>query len=134
MYSRGVGKDKRAIYIGALDAKPEEQNRTPLVKTDYSFAYVPGSGGGFGHLLFLNAGTLLAQPFDEKRMILAGEPVPVADQVAADDGPAFGYVSASETGSLVYLTAPGRNLQLTWFNRQGEVTGKAAESEGIRHR
>ena len=131
LYSRGVSKDKRAIYIGALDAKPEEQNRTALVKTDYSFAYVPGSGGGSGHLLFLNAGTLLAQPFDDKRMTLAGEPVPVAEQVAADDGPAFGYVSASETGSLVYLTAPGRNLQLTWFNRQGEVTGKAAESEGF---
>jgi eukaryotic-like serine/threonine-protein kinase len=131
LYSRGAGKDKRAIYVGALDARPEEQNRTALVKTDYSFAYVPGSGGRSGHLLFLNAGTLLAQPFDDKRVILAGEPVPVADQVASDDGPAFGYVSASETGSLVYLTAPGRNLQLTWFNRQGEVTGRAAESEGF---
>ena len=131
LYSRGAGKDKRAIYIGAIDAKPEEQNRTALVKTDHSFAYVPGSGGGFGHLLFLNAGTLLAQAFDEKRMILAGEPVPVADQVAAEDGPAFGYVSASETGSLVYLPALSRNLQLTWFNRQGEATGKAAESEGF---
>ena len=131
LYSRGAGKDKRAIYIGALDAKPEEQNRTALLKTDYSFAYVPDFGGGSGQLLFLNAGTLFAQPFDEKRMILAGEPVPVADQVALEDGPAFGYVSASATGSLVYLTAPGRNLQLNWFNRQGEVTGKGAESEGF---
>jgi Tol biopolymer transport system component/tRNA A-37 threonylcarbamoyl transferase component Bud32 len=131
LYSRGVSKDKRAIYIGALDAKPEEQNRTALVKTDYSFAYVPDSGGGSGHLLFLNAGTLFAQPFDEKRMILTAEPVQVADQVAAEDGPAFGYVSASETGSLVYLAAVSRNLQLTWFNRQGEATGKAAESEGF---
>jgi eukaryotic-like serine/threonine-protein kinase len=80
-------------------------------------------------LLFLNAGRLFTQPFDEKRLILAGEPAPVAEQVAAEDGPAFGYVSASEAGSLVYLTAPNRKLQLTWFNRQGEVTGKPAESE-----
>jgi Tol biopolymer transport system component len=131
LYSRGVGKDKRAVYIGAVDAKPEEQSRTALVKTDYSFAYVPGSGGAHGHLLFLNAGTLFAQPFDDKRLVLAGEPVPMADQVAFEDGPALGYVSASETGSLVYLTAPSRSLRLTWFDRQGKVTGKAAESEGF---
>jgi Tol biopolymer transport system component len=131
LYSRGVSKDKRAVYIGALDAKPEQQSRTALVKTDYSFAYVPGSSSGNGHLLFLNAGALLAQPFDDKRLILAGEAVPVADQVAVEDGPALGYVSASEAESLVYLTAPSRTLQLTWFDRQGKVTGKAAESEGF---
>ena len=131
LYSRGAGKDKRAIYIGSVNAKSEEQNRTALVKTDYSFAYLPGYSGGNGHLLFLNAGTLFAQAFDEKGMILAGEPVVVAEQVASQDGPALGSVSASESGSLVYLPAPGRNLQLTSFSREGKVTGKSAESEGF---
>jgi Tol biopolymer transport system component len=51
--------------------------------------------------------------------------------VAFDDGPALGYVTASETGSLAYLPSPGRNLQLTWFDRQGKVIGKAPESEGF---
>ena len=128
LYSRGGGADKRAIFLGSLDAKPEEQNRAALMKTDYSFAYVPGSGGISSHVLFLNAGTLFAQSFDEKKMALAGEPVRVADEVASDDGPALGYLSASENGSLVYLSSLSRNLQLTWFNRLGEATGKPAES------
>ncbi len=127
LYSRGGDKDKRAVTIGSLDAKPDEQNRKAVVQTDYSFAYVPSSGGGSGHLLFLNTDTLLAQPFDEKRMMLTGEPVPVANQVALEDGPALGYFSASEKG-LVYMPAAGKNVQLTWFNRQGEIIGKPAES------
>jgi len=127
LYSRGGDKDKRAAVIGSLDAKPDAQNRKPVVQTNYSPAYVPSSGSGIGHLFFLNAGTLLVQPFDEKRMILTGEPVPIANQVAFDDGPALGYFSASERG-LVFLAAGGRNLQLTWFNRQGEIIGKPAES------
>ncbi len=127
LYSRGVGKEeKRGIYTGSLDAKPGEQSRTPLVKSDYSFAYSPG------HLLFLNGGTLLAQTFDEKRLRVAGEPVPVANAVAYDDGPAFGHISASANGSLVYLPATSRIWQLTWFNRKGEVIGKPVQTEEFR--
>jgi eukaryotic-like serine/threonine-protein kinase len=127
LYSRGAGQTQRGIYLGSLETKPEQQNRTALVKTDYSFAYVPTSGRA-GYLLFLNRGALFAQRFDTTRMALTGDPVVVADPVAAADSPALGYFSASENGSLVYLTAPSRNLQLTWFNRQGEVVGKPAVS------
>jgi Tol biopolymer transport system component len=128
LYSRSGDKDKRAVSVGSLDAKSDQQNRTAVAQTNYSFGYVPNSGGGSGHLLFLNEGTMLAQPFDNKRMILTGEAVPVANQVASDDDPALGFFSASENGSLVYLPAAGRNVQLTWFNRQGEIIGKPAES------
>jgi eukaryotic-like serine/threonine-protein kinase len=127
LYSRGVGKEeKRGIYAGSLDDKPEQRSHTPLVRSDYSFAYAPG------HLLFLNGGNLLAQSFDEKRLSVAGEPVPVANPVAADDGPAFGHVSASANGSLVYLPAVSRIWQLTWFNRKGEVIGKPIQAEEFR--
>ena len=82
LYSRAArgasSKDyRRGIYIGALDTKPGQPSGAALVKTDYSFAYVPNSAPVSGRLLFLNGGTLFAQPFDEKRMTLAGEPVPV---------------------------------------------------------
>ncbi|HEY7387403.1 MAG TPA: protein kinase [Bryobacteraceae bacterium] len=126
LYSRGAGKDKRGIYAGSMDAKPEQQSRTPLVLSDYSFAYAPG------HLLFLNGGNLLAQSFDEKHLSVAGEPVPVANPVAADDGPAFGHLSASASGSLVYLPATSRMWQLTWFNRKGEIIGRPVQTEEFR--
>jgi Tol biopolymer transport system component len=132
LYSREAGKDKRGIYAGSLDAKAEEQSRTPLVESDYSFAFLPGSS----QLLFLRAGTLFAQRLDRSKLALAGDPAPVADHVAADDGPALGYVSGSGNSSLVYLPAPIRNLQLTWFNRQGEgaekVPGATGEFSGMK--
>jgi eukaryotic-like serine/threonine-protein kinase len=126
LYSRGAAKDKRGVFVGSLDAKPEEQSRTPVVLSDYSFAYSPG------HLFFLSAGTLLAQSFDQKHLKVDGEPVPVANPVATDDNPAYGHVSASANGSLVYLPATGRTRQLTWFNRKGEVLGKPAQTEEFR--
>jgi len=126
LYSLGVGKDKRGIYSGSLDAKPDEQSRTPLLETDYSFAFLSGSS----QLLFLRAGTLFAQPLNQSKLAVTGDPVPVADHVAADDGPALGYISGSGNSSLVYLPASVRNLQLTWFNRQGEVAGKIPGATG----
>jgi Tol biopolymer transport system component len=126
LYSRGAGKDKRGIYAGSIDTKPDQQPRTPAIESDYSFAFLPGPS----RLLFLRSGTLFAQQFDQNKLVLTGDPAPVADHVAFDDGPALGYVSASGNSSLVYLAAPVRNLQLTWFNRQGEVAGKVPGSPG----
>jgi eukaryotic-like serine/threonine-protein kinase len=126
LYSRGAAKDKRGIYAGSLDAKPDQQSRTALVLSDYSFAYGPS------HLLFLNGGTLLAQPFDEERLTVTGDPAPVVNAVAFDDGPAYGHISASANGSLVYLPAASRTWQLTWFNRKGEVVGKPVQTEEFR--
>jgi eukaryotic-like serine/threonine-protein kinase len=127
LYSRGVGKEeKRGIYAGSLDTKPEERSHSPLVRSDYSFAYAPG------YLLFLNGGTLFAQQFDEKQLKVSGEAVPVANPVAADDNPAFGHVSASENGALVYLPATSRMWQLTWFNRRGEIIGRPVQTEEFR--
>ncbi len=130
LYSRGATKNTRGIYLGSLDTKPEQQSRSLLVKTDYSVTYAPEAKDNSGYLLYLNAGTLFAQRFDGGRMVMAGDPLTVAERVASDDGPALGYLSASRNGSLAYLNAPSSNLQLTWFNRQGEVIGKPVESPG----
>ena len=43
--------------------------------------YVPASDSGPGRLLFLREGTLVAQPFDTKRLALAGNPSPIAERV-----------------------------------------------------
>ena len=53
-----------------------------------------------GHLLFEREGTLMAQPFDERRLELAGDAVPVAEDVNATNNPPT--FSASSTGVLAY--------------------------------
>ena len=126
LYSRAAGKGKRGIYVGSLDAKPDQQSRTPLVESDYSFAFLSGPS----QLLFLKAGALFAQQFDQSKLKLTGDPAPVADRVAFVDGPAFASVSGGGSGSLAYLPTLVPNLQLTWFNRQGEAGGHPRGASG----
>jgi Tol biopolymer transport system component len=72
------------------------------------------------HLLFLRETTLMAQPFDPDRLVLAGEPFPVAEQIQTIGGPAFGFFSASDSGVLAYQTGSATGTpQLTWLDRAG---------------
>jgi len=119
LYLRGGAAGSRAVYIGSLDEKPEEQSTTPLLKTDYAATYVPGSDPDAGHLLFVREGTLLAQRFDARRRELSGEPAVVAEQVAVA-GVGLGYFGASDSGTLLYFKPIPRNTQLIWYNREGQ--------------
>ena len=103
-------------YVGTLDAKPDEQSTQRLMPYAVGLTYAPAGDSGPGRLLFLREGTLMAQPFDAKRLALAGNPVPVAERVGSfRDG---GFFSASANDVLVYRTAD-TDFQLTWFDRQG---------------
>jgi eukaryotic-like serine/threonine-protein kinase len=114
------------VYVGSLDAKPEEQDLKRLVATDWGPAYVPRSAFGMGQLLFLRAGTLMAQPFDDRRLELSGEPVAVAEHVGNFINGGFFSVSAADT--LVYMTGSGTGAsQLTWIDREGKVVGTAGQ-------
>jgi len=71
----------------------------------------------------------MAQPFDAVRLALAGEAVPVAERVGSfRDG---AYFSASANDVLIYRNAD-TDSQLTWFDRQGAVSGRASEPGGFR--
>jgi eukaryotic-like serine/threonine-protein kinase len=129
IYYRGSanGEDS-GTYIGSLDVPPGKQNLKRLLATKFGAEYVPSaSDANTGQLLFLtNDGTLMAQPFDARRLKLTGEPIPVAQQVGRfRDG---GFFSASANGILVYRTgSTGAPTELTWLDRQGKILGRAGE-------
>jgi Tol biopolymer transport system component len=123
-----IAADHGGIYVGTLEAKPEEQSRQPLMPYEVGLTYVPASDSAIGRLLFVREGTLMAQPFDANRRALAGEPVAVAQRVGSfRDG---GFFSASANDVLVYRTEP--DFQITWFDRQGAVAGHVSEPGGFR--
>ena len=116
-------------YIGTLDAKPEAQSAQRLMPYAVGVTYAAAVDSGPGRLLFLREGTLMAQAFDARRLALAGEPVSVAERVGSfRDGAAF---SVSANDVLVYRNAD-TDSQLTWFDRQGAVSGRASEPGGFR--
>jgi eukaryotic-like serine/threonine-protein kinase len=55
--------ENSGVYVGSLDAKPEQQSLRRLLAAESSAVYASSPDAGMGHLLFLRGGTLLAQPF-----------------------------------------------------------------------
>ena len=109
-----------AIYLSSLDS-PKERKR--LVGASLSAVYAPPQKEGPGHLLYLREGTLMAQPFDARRLELAGDAFPVAEQVSSLRSLAF--FSASTNGALAYRTGGGASYHLGWFDRAGKHLGIA---------
>jgi serine/threonine protein kinase len=116
--------ENQGIYVGSLDAKPEEQGRKQVVRTAWSgAAYVPARDANPGYLLFMREQALVAQPFDDKRMQLTGEALPIAEHISYFIN--TGLFSASENGILVYKSGgPLHQLsQPAWFDGQGKQMG-----------
>ncbi len=110
-----------ALFAGSLDSK----ERTPVVATNASARYAPS-----GHLLFLRAGSLIAQPFDPGSLTLSGEGTPVAESVKRT--PRFeAAFSVSRNDLLLYQSGSGSEAaELRWMDRSGrdgEVVGKPAD-------
>jgi hypothetical protein len=120
------------LYVGSIDAKPAEQSRKRLLATQYAALYASSPDASGGHIFFLREGTLMAQPFDAAKLELTGEPVPIAEHVG--NGVSHGFFSVSPSGALAYRTgAPSAGVQLTWFDRQGKVSGTFGEPNTDRY-
>jgi hypothetical protein len=119
--------DRTGVYVGSVDAKPEDQSPTRLLATNRQAYYAAAPGGGTGHLVFMRDTTLMAQSFDPVRLAFAGEPAPIADNVDSFAAAAAGLFSVSETGTLVYRPGPESKVLPIWFDQQGVPAGTLAE-------
>jgi Tol biopolymer transport system component len=113
----GVDAAGGPVYVGSLDST--ERTRVLDASDSSNVVYAQG------HLLYLRETTLMAQAFDVERLALAGDAVPIAEQIQTQSNYVVGDFSASETGVLVYQTGTGNvgARQLTWFDRTGKPLG-----------
>jgi serine/threonine-protein kinase len=84
-----------------------------------------------GDMIYAQNGTLMAVPFNSKRLELAGSPVPVLEGVRESTlGTAQYGLSAS--GTLVYVPGglQGTASRLAWVDRQGKEQPIAAPAHG----
>ncbi len=114
--SRTNAADGDVTYVGALDS----DDRTMLLTGDSRVELAPS-----GHLLFVRDKTLMAQTFDQRRLKLTGDPVPIAENVehAGEDGPTrYAAFTVSGSGVLAYHGTQGQGaVQLIWCDRQGNA-------------
>jgi WD40 repeat protein len=105
-----------------MDEKPEQRSSKPLVNSNVQPEYAPSVAPGIGYLLFVREGTLMAQPFDNRRLELTGQVTPVAERVG--DYRAF---STSANDVLVFQRSEAADRQLKWYDRAGRVLGAAGD-------
>ena len=75
-----------------------------------------------GHLIYAQGGSLMAVPFDPRRLEVTGTAVPVLEDVLQIPSMGSAQYSLSSTGSLVYVPGGGVEAslsQLVWVDRQG---------------
>jgi eukaryotic-like serine/threonine-protein kinase len=101
--------------VGSLDSKESKL----LLHAHASAIYASGL------ILFLRQNTLMAQPFDTKRLELTDDAFPIGDPVLEEGTNLKGLFSASENGNLAYLDgSTGASRQLIWLDRSGKKVGE----------
>jgi len=123
---------KAVLFAAAFSERPED---TKIVVQDLraSERHVVAQGGTnphyvpAGYVVYSQAGTLMAVPFDLDRLQVTGSPVPVAENVLETRQGAAEFGS-SRAGSLVYV--PGGvelgQRKLVWVDRKGAAQPLAA--------
>ncbi len=120
-YIRAGNEEVAGVYLGSLD---RPQQKTRLLKSPTAAIFVPAAKGGPARLLWVDNGTLLARPFDVERGQL-GEEASALDEKVRFNSPAGRYaqISVAKDGTIVYGLAGIALRQLTWYGRDGKVSG-----------
>ena len=109
--ARSGRADSRGLYVGTLN----DETRHQLLRLESNAHYVAA-----GSLVFLDGDTLLAQPFDSDRLVLSGQPTPLAARIGRSSR-GNGAFSTSRTGTIAYAGSTLRTGRLTWFDRNGSA-------------
>ena len=110
------GEEQRHLALVSLE-NGERQDFSALAGAADAW-YVPT-----GHLVFAQAGTLLAVPFDLARHEIIGAPAPVLDGVYTSPA-AVDFFGTSLGGTLVYVPSLRTNFEssVVWVDREGRST------------
>ncbi len=84
-----------------------------------------------GHLLFVSAdGEAFVAPFDSRKLRLTGPGTPIARvAVSSNAGKLYPQITASDNGTLTYVSGDVQRHRLTWLDASGRLLRRLA-SEG----
>ena len=116
------------LWLDSMD-EPEAQRILPDITKAEIVAPMPGAR--VGAILFTRAGTLMALPFDMKRLASSGDPFPVAQEIAV--GTNSNWLAASSyNGVLAYVSGQrNQSRKYFWRDRQGRNLGAVGDAGGV---
>jgi len=104
--------DVQGVYAGSLDTREHHL----VVRTFVGPAYENG-----GTIVYVRDGAIVTQPFDERKLVVSGEPAAMPDHVAVNTANSIALFSVSPAGNLVYYPAPSEGpFALSWYDRDGK--------------
>jgi len=114
----GSSSDRSSIEALTL----ADGSRTRVLEVNSSVAYAPREG-----LVFWRGGSLYAQNFDTKRLVLEGDPLQLAEDVGYTQNER-GVFTISNEGTMVYHKGSGvtQPASLEWYGRDGTSQSEAA--------
>lgn len=124
--TRGGGP-QAGLWVDSMDG-PEARRILPDVTRAQVVAAPPGSR--IGAILFTRAGTLMALPFDEKKLEAAGEPYAIAEQIAVGTNSNW-LASSSWNGVVAYVSGELSKRQFVWRDREGKDLGAFGNAGGV---
>ena len=114
-------KDEAVLFTAITSGPPRVA--VQLLRSGKRWNLAPGGTPRFarsGQLLYVRAGTLMAAPFDVKRLTITGTAIPVVENILQSPVTGVAQYSISATGSLAYLSgAPASPNRLVWVSRKG---------------
>jgi serine/threonine protein kinase/Tol biopolymer transport system component len=105
--------NEHTVHVGSVTGIPP----TRVGDIDSRMVYVPS-----GHVLYVNAGTVMAQKFDIRTFQLQGEPTPVIDGVQFYQGTGMVEMAVSSNG-LLAIQENAQISELVWLDRTGKDLG-----------
>jgi Tol biopolymer transport system component len=113
---------QNAVYVASLD----QPSPISLLTADSEVWY------SAGHLIFVRAGTLFAQPFDTGSLRLTGAAIPLAEGIPSNRSFGRTGFSATPSGMLAFWPAIDVASRLIWYSRSGQALGTLGDSSSYR--
>ena len=122
----GTSPAEAGVWIGSIDG-PDAKHFLPDVARPQIVA-PPNSRTGA--ILFTRSGTLMALPLDMKRLEPAGDPFPLAQDIAQGTNQ-VPLAASSYNGVLAYVSGQRSHRQYVWRDRAGKNLGVIGDAGGV---
>jgi serine/threonine protein kinase/Tol biopolymer transport system component len=114
-FVRSTRIENSGIFGGTLDGGEPVR----VVSSLSSGLYAPPLGARPAHLLWVQNGDLLAQPFDAERAALSGQPSTIASGVRVLESQRGIIGSVSRNGVIAWASPRGVITRTSWYGRDG---------------
>ncbi len=117
-FSQTFSAEGTNVSVGSLEGGPSR----PLLRADAAAIW-----SATGHVLFVRDGVLRARRFDPVALEFEGEAIPLTEGIQSSSNFGFANFSASDTGTLTFVSGGAINTRMAWYDRGGKEIAALAQ-------